>query len=69
LSICSEIEWSDGTRDRIDTARSQIDEHWRRFSAEGCRVLAVGYRNCAAECSRVDRETEIGLIFLGLVAL
>ena len=46
LAICSEVEWSDGTRDSIDIAREQIDEQWRRFSSEGCRVLAVAYRRC-----------------------
>ena len=69
LSTCLEIQWSDGTRDRIETALKQIDEHWRRFNSEGCRVLPVGYRSCAAKCSRVDRQTETALIFLGLVAL
>jgi Mg2+-importing ATPase len=69
LSICSEIEWSDGTRDRIDVAGEQIEEQWRRFSSEGCRAIAVAYRTCGVECSRIDRETETGMVFLGLVAL
>jgi Mg2+-importing ATPase len=69
LGICSEVEWSDGTRDSIDIARDQIDEQWRRFSSEGCRVLAVAYRRCGADCSRIDLETEAEMIFLGLVAL
>jgi Mg2+-importing ATPase len=69
LAICSEVEWSDGTRDSIDIARSQIEEQWRRFSSEGCRVLGVAYRRCGADCSRIDRETEAEMIFLGLVAL
>ena len=72
LGICSEIEWSDGTRDSIESSRrprDQIDEQWRRFSSEGCRVLAVAYRSCAAECSRIDRESECEMIFLGLVVL
>jgi Mg2+-importing ATPase len=69
LAICSEVEWSDGTRDSIDIACSQIDEQWRRFSSEGCRVLGVAYRRCVADCSRIDRETEAEMIFLGLVAL
>jgi len=69
LSICSEVEWSDGTRDSIGVARSRIDEQWRGFSCEGCRVIAVAYRACGTECSRIDRETETKMIFLGLVAL
>jgi len=69
LAICSEVEWSDGTRDRIDIARDQIDEQWRRFSSEGSRVIAVAYRSCAADCSRIDRETETEMIFLGLIVL
>ncbi|HEU0210533.1 MAG TPA: magnesium-translocating P-type ATPase [Candidatus Udaeobacter sp.] len=69
LSICSEVEWSDGKRDRINVARNHIEEQWRRFSSEGSRVVAVAYRTCAADCSRIDRETENAMIFLGLVAL
>ena len=69
LAICSEVEWSDGTRDSIDTARDQIDEQWRRFSSEGCRVLAVAYRRCGGDCLRIDRETETEMVFLGLVVL
>ena len=69
LGICSEVEWSGGTRDGIDIAREQIEEQWRGFSSEGCRVLAVAYRRCPAECSRIDRETETEMIFVGLVGL
>ena len=69
LSICSEVEWSDGTRDGIDVARTQIEEQWRRFSSGGCRVLAVAYRSCAADCSRIAHETESEMILLGLIAL
>jgi Mg2+-importing ATPase len=69
LSISSYVEWSDGTRESIDIARPQIEAQWKRFSSEGCRVIAVAYRHCGAECSRIDHETEIGMIFLGLIAL
>ena len=72
LAICSEAEWSDGTRDNIESPRrprDQIDEQWRRFSSEGCRVLGVAYRSFAAECSRIDRASESEMIFLGLVVL
>jgi len=72
LSICSEVEWSDGTSDRIESPRrprEQIEKQWRRFSSEGCRVIAVAYRICGADCSRIDRETENEMTFLGLVAL
>ncbi len=69
LAICSEVEWSDGTRDTVDTARDQIEEQWRRFSSEGCRVLGVAYRRCGDDCSRIDRESECEMIFLGLIVL
>lgn len=69
LSICSEVEWSDGTRDRIDIAQDKIEEQWRKFSSEGCRVIAVAYRACGAERSRIDRKIENEMVFLGLVAL
>jgi Mg2+-importing ATPase len=72
LSICSGVEWSDPAAaglEKIDVAREQIEEQWRRFSSEGCRVIAVAYRACGAECCRIERETESEMIFLGLVAL
>ena len=69
LNICSQVEWNDGRRDSIDIARRQIEAQWRRFSSEGCRVIAVAYRHCGAECSRIDHETETGMVFLGLVAM
>lgn len=69
LNICSQVEWSDGKRESIDTARLQIEAQWRRFSSEGCRVIAVAYRECGAECSRIDHETETGMVFLGFVAI
>jgi Mg2+-importing ATPase len=69
LNICSEVEWSNGTREKVDIARKQIEEQWRKFSSEGCRVLAVAYRNCGADCSRIDHKTETGMILLGLIAL
>lgn len=69
LEICSETEWTDGSRDKIDSARDKIDEQWRKFSSEGSRVLAVAYRECGADCSRINRETETEMIFLGLIVL
>jgi Mg2+-importing ATPase len=68
LEISSLIEWSDGTRDRIDSARSLIDEQWRRFSSQGCRVLGVAYRECSSDISRITRDTEAEMIFLGLIS-
>jgi Mg2+-importing ATPase len=72
LSICSGVERSDPAAagpEKIDVARKQIEEQWSRFSSEGCRVIAVAYRACGADCSRINRETETEMIFLGLVAL
>jgi P-type Mg2+ transporter len=69
LSICPQVELPGGKRESIDIVRSEIESQWRRFSSEGCRVIAVAYRQCSAECSRIDRETEAEMIFLGLVAL
>jgi Mg2+-importing ATPase len=69
LEVCSEVEWNDGRLESIDIARSEIETQWRRFSSEGCRVIAVAYRHCGAECSRIDHETETGMIFVWLVAL
>ncbi|MGB9475521.1 MAG: magnesium-translocating P-type ATPase [Candidatus Udaeobacter sp.] len=69
LEICSAIERNDGTRDKIDNARDEIDEQLRTLSSQGCRVLGIAYRECGSDISAITHETETDMIFLGLVAL
>ena len=67
LQVCSEVELRDGSRGKIDIYRDQINQQWRKFSAQGCRVLGVACRECAFDVSRIDRETETHMTFLGFV--
>jgi P-type Mg2+ transporter len=68
LECCSQVEWSSGEREKIESAREQIDKQWQKFSSEGCRVLGVAYRECAPDFLCISREAETGMTFLGLVA-
>jgi Mg2+-importing ATPase len=69
LEICSEVERSDGTRDKLDNTRDRIEEYWRKLSSQGCRVLGIAYRECGPEIFAITRDTEQQMIFLGLIAL
>ncbi len=69
LEVCSAVELNDGSCGRIDIAREQIDKQWHKFSSEGCRVLGVAYREFERDVSRIDRDDETGMTFLGLLAL
>ncbi len=69
LEVCSGVELSDGSRGEIDPVREFVDEQWRKFSSEGCRVLGVAYREFGRDISRIDRDGETGMTFLGLLAL
>jgi Mg2+-importing ATPase len=69
LEICSEAEFRDGSRLPIDSVAPRIEEQWRRFSSQGCRVLAVACRELEPGVDRVERETERQMIFIGLIVL
>jgi Mg2+-importing ATPase len=69
LEVCSDVELSDGSRAKIDIVREKIDQQFRKFSSEGCRVLGVAYREFGVDVSRIDRNTETGMTFVGLLAL
>jgi Mg2+-importing ATPase len=69
LEICVDAELSDGRRAQVATVRAQIDQQWRKFSSQGCRVLGVAYRDNASDICGITRQDERNLTFLGLIAL
>ena len=67
LQVCSDVELSDGSREPIEQWRERIDQQWRKFSSQGCRVLGVACREC--DLPAIKRESETGMTFLGFIVL
>lgn len=68
LEVCTQTELSGGALIDIAARRPKIDNHWRKFSSQGLRVLGVAYRDCGAE-TQIKHETESGMTFLGFIVL
>ena len=69
LQVCSSVELADGSRAELSAFRSQIEDEWRKLSAQGCRVLGLAFRDGDRAITRIDRETENGMVFLGFIVL
>ena len=67
LQVCSDVELSDNSREPIEQWRERIDQQWRKFSSQGCRVLGVACREC--DLPTIKRESETRMTFLGFVVL
>lgn len=59
---------SDGTREMTEADRTAIAEQNRKYSENGLRVLAFGYKEVSAE-DVLTLENENDFVFLGLVAM
>ena len=68
LEVCTDVDLGGGRSAPLETARGEIEEHFRRFSAEGMRVLGVA-RKELSESSDTARAHEEGMTFLGFLAL
>ena len=66
LDVCSYAEVSGQQVERIDRVRSQVRRSFEEFSSQGFRVLGVAYKD-AADLSRITKEDEAGMVFLGLL--
>lgn len=68
LKVCSYYELRQIIADLNDEARSQIDQKYRDYSAEGLRVLGVAYKRLKEEKEVYSINDESDMIFLGFVA-
>ena len=68
LDVCSTAEAKDGTIVDIAAERDRIQKHFEEFSGKGFRTLGIAYRNMGAE-SRIGKEHEAGMTFLGFLVL
>ena len=68
LEVCSGVETGNGTIVDIAGMRDPIQEHFEKFSNQGCRTLGVAYKNVGSR-SFIRKEDETGLTFLGFLVL
>ncbi|MDD5199784.1 MAG: magnesium-translocating P-type ATPase, partial [Terrimicrobiaceae bacterium] len=68
LEACTEAEMDGGSLTGIEAARPEIERHWREMSDQGRRVLGVAWRDMGSQ-TRITREDERGMVFLGFVVL
>jgi Mg2+-importing ATPase len=67
LEVCSRAETADGQRVSLADARNGIAQRFEEFGAQGCRVIAVAYREFDGD--RVTHGDEADLIFAGMLVL
>lgn len=67
LSICTKINLSDGTIDRIDLHRKEIEKRFEQFGENGERVIAICYKQI--EEGKITIELESEMIFAGFILL
>jgi Mg2+-importing ATPase len=65
LDLCSSVELPSGDRDIADL-RHGIERQFKSLGNDGFRTLALAYKHLG-DVSRIDKEQEFGMTFLGLL--
>lgn len=65
LDVCTQARGSDGTLCEISDVRQRILCHLQEYSARGCRVLGVAYKDVQSE--RMGPDDENSMIFAGML--
>lgn len=68
LDVCSYVETPAGPPADIASVRAEMEQQHEELSARGFRTLGLAYRDVGA-LSRITREHETGMTFLGLLVL
>ncbi len=68
LDICTLVELSSGKQESISKFTAQITDLFTKYSAEGFRVLGLGYKNLGTT-TKIEKAQEKDLIFLGFLVL
>jgi len=66
LAVCAYVDGAKGEREPIADRRDSIVEVFERISRQGCRSLAVAYRNRAV-ATPLARDDEREMVFLGFL--
>jgi Mg2+-importing ATPase len=68
LGVCTKAETPGGEVADIEAIRDELEKRFESLSREGYRVLGVAYREAASD-TRITREYETEMTFLGLLVL
>ena len=68
LAVCSAVETPGGAIVDIAAVRDRIQQRFEQFCSQGRRTLGVAYRNVGT-ASRITKEHEAGMTFLGFLVL
>lgn len=67
VSICSQIQLTNGTIEPIEEHIKSIENNYNQFGIDGMRVIAVCYKN--NEATTTTKEDEKEMIFAGFILL
>ena len=67
LSICTQINLSDGNIEQIDLYRKEIEKRFEQFGEHGERVIAICFKQI--DSGKISKELESEMIFAGFILL
>jgi Mg2+-importing ATPase len=67
LSICTQINLSNGNIEQIDLYRKEIEKRFEQFGEHGERVIAICYKEI--DSGKISKELESEMIFAGFILL
>ena len=67
LSICTQVQLSDGTVEAIDSQKDIIENNYTQFGMNGLRAIAVCYK--IIQTDTITKDDEINMIFAGFILL
>lgn len=67
ISICSQLKLSNGSVEKIDPHRAEIESRFEEFGEHGARVIAICYKEI--DSGKISKELESEMIFAGFILL
>ena len=67
LSICTQVQLSNGTVEAIDSHKEVIENNYTQFGMGGLRAIAVCYKNITTDS--IAKEDETNMVFAGFILL
>lgn len=67
ISICTSVRLSNGSIEKIESHKTEIENKFNQFGINGLRTIAVCYKN--SNTDRISKEDETEMIFAGFILL
>ncbi len=67
LSICTQVQLSNGTVEAIDSHKEVIENNYTQFGMGGLRAIAICYKNITTDS--ITKEDETNMVFAGFILL